>query len=508
MDMELANRALPRDVRKALDLLEADPGRERSVKELAAACGVATRTLQKHFRRFVGRTPFDVQWSLRLERARRDLLTGPPDASVTDIALRWGFRHLGRFAILYRLRYDESPSSTLRNRRAVLARGRPPVTNMRPAGERPSVGILPFAFIGNGAHWATIIADEIAAALCRKHWIRVGPSGRAHYRVRGTIQADAAGRLRAVIMLIDASTGRYIWADRWDGEADASFAFQDRVAANVAAAIERSVRDAEIARAARRRAGDLKAWQLTMQALPQAMSIDAAAQARAIELLERAMELAPEDALPAALAAWCHGQRGGHYFTARPAVERQKARDLAARAAGLNAGDPIVEALAGAAFTLAHDLAPAALHFERALALDGACVWAWNRSGWLNVHRGRPDLAIEEFQKAIRLSPFDPAGFVCIFGIADAHFHKGDYDAAIEWSLKGFSQQPEAGWHLRVLVPALVHAGRLAEAEEAFAKLTAHYPGLTIAKVRDAVPFAAGMVDRMADGLRRLGLPE
>ena len=47
-------------------LLEADPERERSVKELAAACGVAARTLQKHFRRFVDRTPREVQRALRL----------------------------------------------------------------------------------------------------------------------------------------------------------------------------------------------------------------------------------------------------------------------------------------------------------------------------------------------------------------------------------------------------------------------------------------------------------
>jgi transcriptional regulator GlxA family with amidase domain len=62
---------LPRDVKKALDLLTADPARERSVGELAAACGVAGRTLQKHFRRFLGRTPREVLRDLRLERVRR-----------------------------------------------------------------------------------------------------------------------------------------------------------------------------------------------------------------------------------------------------------------------------------------------------------------------------------------------------------------------------------------------------------------------------------------------------
>ena len=47
-----------------------------------------------------------------------------------------------------------------------------------------------------------------------------------------------------------------------------------------------------------------------------------------------------------------------------------------------------MEALLGASHTLTHDLAPAAVHFDRALALDGGCVWAWNRSGWLNIYRG------------------------------------------------------------------------------------------------------------------------
>jgi transcriptional regulator GlxA family with amidase domain len=68
---------LPRDVKKALALLEADPARERRVSELAAASGVASRTLQKHFR-FLGRTPLKAQCGLRMERARRDCCVARP----------------------------------------------------------------------------------------------------------------------------------------------------------------------------------------------------------------------------------------------------------------------------------------------------------------------------------------------------------------------------------------------------------------------------------------------
>jgi TolB-like protein len=489
-----------------LDLLEAEPGRERSIKELAAACGVAPRTLQKHFRRFVGRTPREVQWALRLERARRDLLLALPDASVTDIALRWGFRHLGRFAILYRRRYDESPSATLRRRRSVLARGRTPAPSMRFAGERPLVGVLPFAFIGTDARQAAALAEEIAAALCRKRWISVGPPGSARYRLRGTIQADATGRLRAIVMLIDASTGRFIWADRWDGELDDFFAFQERIATSVAGSIERSVRDAEIILAGRKRAEQPNAWQLTMQALPHALSIEAAAQARALELLERAMELAPDDALPPAFAAWCHGQRGGHHFTARPAAEKQAARDLAARAARLNAGDPVVEALAGAAYTLAHDLTPAAHHFERALALDGACAWAWNRSGWVSVYHGNAAEAIERFQIARSIAPDDPLNFFCTIGIAAANFEAARYDEAARWFTRGLAEHPSAVWVNRFRAPAYALAGQKDEARRSLADLTRLYPDLTIAQVKSALPNTPSFLERQAEGLEAAGM--
>jgi AraC-like DNA-binding protein/tetratricopeptide (TPR) repeat protein len=502
---KLAQSALPHDVRKALDLLEADPGRELGIKALAAACGVAPRTLQKHFRRFVGRSPHEVQWALRMERARRDLLTGPPDASVTDIALRWGFRHLGRFAVLYRRRYDESPSATLRHRRSVLGRGRVPAS-VQLGAERPLVGVLPFTFTGPDARRAAVIVEEIAAALSCKRWLAIVPPASARYRLRGTIQADVAGRLRAVTMLIDISTGRYIWAERWDGELEDSFAFQERVATSLASAIERSVRDAEIVLAGQKSAEELNAWQLTMKAFPFALSIEAQALARALELLERAMELAPNDALPPAFAAWCHGQRGGHYFTARPAVEKQKARELAARATRLNSGDPVVEALAGAAYTLAHDLAPASHHFDRALALDGACVWAWNRSGWISVYRGNAAEAIERFQIARTIAPDDPLNFFCTIGIAASHFEAGHYDESARWFTRGLAEHPSAVWVNRFRAPACALAGRKDEARQSFAELATLYPDLTISQVRSALPNTPSFLDRQAEGLEALGM--
>jgi adenylate cyclase len=497
---------LPYDVKKALELLRVDPAREASVDELAAACGVGRRTLEKHFRRFVGRTLVEVRRDFRLERARRDLLLAPPDAAVTEIALRRGFNHLGRFAALYRARYGESPSETLRRSHHVVAPGIGSPVSFPLSLDRPAVSVFPFDFIGDGARGPTAIPEEIAARLCRNRSIAIAEPGHARYQLRGKVQADRAGRLRVIVMLIDAVTHRYIWADRWEGDASESFAFEERVAARAAASIERSVRNAEIDRACRKDPGQLNAWELTMRALPRALSINAASQGEALELLEQAVELAPADALPIALAAWCHGQRGGHHFTTQSIAERQAAHELAGRAAQLNAGDPVATALLASAYTLAHDLPAAEFHFGRALALDGACVWAWNRSGWVSVYRGEVAEAIDRFKIAHSIAPDDPLDFFCSIGIAAAHFEAGRYDEAARWFTRGLAEHPSAVWLNRFRAPAYALAGQNEEARRCVAELLRYYPDLTITDVRSALPNTPGFLDRAAEGLEAAGL--
>lgn len=103
-----------RAVRDALTLIEERPEHAWRVAELAAAVGVSARSLQEVFRRELDVTPLEQLRHVRLERARTDLLVGDPGrTSVTDIATKWGFFHLGRFSSAYRRRFAELPSQTL-----------------------------------------------------------------------------------------------------------------------------------------------------------------------------------------------------------------------------------------------------------------------------------------------------------------------------------------------------------------------------------------------------------
>lgn len=89
-----------------------------TVAQVAAQVGVSIRSLFSGFQRYRGRSPMEHLRSVRLERARLDLSrVDNEEISVTEVALRWGFGHLGQFAADYKRRFGELPSQSLRRAR-------------------------------------------------------------------------------------------------------------------------------------------------------------------------------------------------------------------------------------------------------------------------------------------------------------------------------------------------------------------------------------------------------
>lgn len=100
----------PRPLRRALDFIDQSLGDPITLSDLAQAGNCSARTLSDAFREHFGCSPMAFLRDRRLERVRADLLAG--SGSVSTVAHRWGFTHLGRFAAAYRHRYGELPSAT------------------------------------------------------------------------------------------------------------------------------------------------------------------------------------------------------------------------------------------------------------------------------------------------------------------------------------------------------------------------------------------------------------
>lgn len=102
--------------RKAKEYLFEHIADSISIGELCEAVNANERSLLLGFREVFGISPKLYLKSLRLNRVRQDLRRAPEETRVTDIAFRWGFTHLSRFAADYRQMFGEYPHETKKNR--------------------------------------------------------------------------------------------------------------------------------------------------------------------------------------------------------------------------------------------------------------------------------------------------------------------------------------------------------------------------------------------------------
>jgi AraC-like DNA-binding protein len=103
-------------VRRVIAYMEENLSWPIALPDVAKALDVSVRSVQKAFHDDLGTTPMNYLRDRRLERARAELADALPSdgATVTEVAERWGFGHLGNFSGMYRKRFGESPSETLR----------------------------------------------------------------------------------------------------------------------------------------------------------------------------------------------------------------------------------------------------------------------------------------------------------------------------------------------------------------------------------------------------------
>ncbi|PHM45033.1 AraC family transcription regulator [Xenorhabdus mauleonii] len=103
----------PRHVRRVQEYLQAHAHEPITVEQLAQVAGVSLRSLYSGFKEFLNISPMQYLRDLRMAHVRTELLAGEA-SSVTGVALRWGFAHMGRFSAEYKARYGETPSESLK----------------------------------------------------------------------------------------------------------------------------------------------------------------------------------------------------------------------------------------------------------------------------------------------------------------------------------------------------------------------------------------------------------
>src|SRR4051794_4739624 len=224
-----------------------------------------------------------------------------------------------------------------------------------PPADRPAIAVLPFDDLGGDeatGRLADGITEDIITDLARFQDLdviarnstaayedkvvdvrQVGRDLGVGYVLEGSIQRQA-DRVRVTAQLIDAESGAHVWAERWDRPAGDVFAVQAEIADAVAAKIGGYgvVQQADRAKARRKLAGSLTAYDLTLLALEAKQKSTREQSEEAIRLATRAIEADPGYARAWLARAWSHGalaQVTGDYASERPRMEADAHRALA-----------------------------------------------------------------------------------------------------------------------------------------------------------------------------------
>lgn len=395
--------------------------------------------------------------------------------------------------------------------------------------DKPSIAVLPFDNMSGDPsqeYFADGVVESITAALSRirsffviarnsafaykgrpKIVSEIGAELGVAYVLEGSVQ-QSGGRVRITVQLIETAGGSHLWAEKYDGALDDIFELQDRITEKIAGALEPSIRLAEIERARRKRPQEVGAYDYTMRAMRHVWMLEKTEADKALEQLDKALEIDPDYPLALALAAWCWAQRSVYNWTTDILGAQKKALELAERAASLSIEDPLILAVLGATHTFARNFGAARVLLERAIALDPNAAWALSRLGWLEIYAGHPEEARRYFERAIRLSPLDPMNFNSYVGTGCSYQIAGDNDAAIEGFQRALDERPNAFWIHRNLAPALLAAGRIEEARASYESLMKAYPAFTVKQFTQAMVFQPDILESISQGLRALGVPD
>lgn len=103
-------------VQNAMNFIDDHLAERITMEAVAQAVHMSVRSIQQGFREELGMTPMTYVRERRLERVHEELTDAIPadGVTVTQVAEKWGFHHLGSFAVEYRKRWGEAPSETLR----------------------------------------------------------------------------------------------------------------------------------------------------------------------------------------------------------------------------------------------------------------------------------------------------------------------------------------------------------------------------------------------------------
>jgi TolB-like protein len=413
--------------------------------------------------------------SVQIANLRKSLLGAMPDADWIATVPRVGYR------FTYPVSVEERPGAE-----SIAQEPREP-------GRKPSIAVLPFSNQSSESeqeYFADGITENVINALSRFRWFSV-LTRHSSFRFKGQSldikeiaqQLDvgyllsgsvrkSGSQIRVSAELSDAHTGHQLWADRYDVELGDVFGIQDRIAEQVAGAIEPELLKSESGIAARRRhAGDADSADLVYQGAWFFHKVTRPAHLRARELFRKAREIDPELSEANLWLARVNTGLVAYGWSEDPKSDLVEALDAAMAAVQIDEKTPYAHYALAITSVYSGLFDQAVRAAEKALELSPSFALGHLGLGLSRLFSGLAAEAIEPLERGLRLNPFDPQNFVWFNALALAQLFDRKADSAHEVALKSLKIRPLWRSTLEILACCDVRLGNIYQARESVSQI-------------------------------------
>jgi TolB-like protein len=372
---------------------------------------------------------------------------------------------------------------------------------------RPSIAVLPFANLSGDKeqeYLADGITEDIITALTRFRWLfviarnssfaykhksldakQIAQELGVEYLIEGSVRRSGQ-KIRISAQLVEATSGKHIWAERYDLEMTEVFAIQDEIAERVAGAIEPELLKTEGAQAAARHTGNVTAWDTVRRGTWHFHQVTRENHLKARELFRQAAKLDPE--LPEG-HLWLGRVSNGlvaYGWSDDPVGDLQEGMEAAFKAIQLDERNPYAHYALAIVSVYADRLEQSISAARKAIDISPSFALGHLVLGIALLFNGRASEAIGPLEYGLRLSPYDPQNFVWFNTLALARLFSGRAQPTLEAASRAMQVWPNWWTSLEVLVCCYAALGKWDEARRCAQQMAtvARQPGDVLAPLK------------------------
>ncbi|MFC3614781.1 adenylate/guanylate cyclase domain-containing protein [Lutimaribacter marinistellae] len=392
--------------------------------------------------------------------------------------------------------------------------------------KKPSIFVLPFAtfssdqeleFLGDG------LVDDLLTNLQRfrlltvnsrtssfqyktkrAHFAEVARETGADYMIEGSLRR-AGNMVRVNAQLIEASSDRHLWADRFERSMDDPFHMQDEVATAITAAVEPVLVEA-INRSGRLSRADVDSRSPLKRAGWHLFRFTQEDNATAIGLLEEAIRENPNADRRYQALSMGHMWDLTFCWTKDVDASTRRALEAAETAVSVGPKDSWNYTVLGWSLVYAGDISRSRAALNRAIELNPNSGVPYGVLAWASGHYIDTETAIAALDKSLQLAPDNPFVFQYLNGGSLAYYKMGDYETSLATAESSALRRPNSIMAHVLKTASLFRTGNISAAKFEVAQLRELLPAMTAERLTCYLPVRDDEVARsLIDGLRSSG---